>query len=225
MDQLFSGFQRMAPSIPYIVSGIWVTLEIAAGGAIIGFLLGTLLALMKIGHLRLFSAFARGYTSLFRGTPMIMQLALAYFAIPQLLGLGDVNATVVAIITFGLNSGAYVSEIIRSGINAVDKGQFEAAGALGISYWPMMKDIILPQAIKNILPAMMNEFITLTKDSALVSTIAVTDMMRRSQIVAAQYYMYFPPMFVAFILYYIVVMILTMIGDRIERRLNRSDRG
>ncbi|SFG21653.1 amino acid ABC transporter permease [Sporolactobacillus nakayamae] len=223
MEQLISSFKTIAPSIPYIINGIWVTLGIALGAAIIGFVLGTLLSLCKISNVKLLNGLARGYTSIFRGTPLIMQLALAYFAVPQLFGLGDVNATTVAIITFGLNSGAYMSEIIRSGINAVDKGQFEAAGALGVGYWPMMKDIILPQAIKNILPAMMNEFITLTKDSAIVSTIAVTDMMRRSQIVSAQYYTYFPPMFVAFIMYYLVILLLTFIGGRIERRLSRSD--
>ncbi|MET1248714.1 amino acid ABC transporter permease [Sporolactobacillus sp. STCC-11] len=223
MEQLISGFKTIAPSIPYIVNGIWVTLGIALGAAIIGFVLGTLLSLCKISNIKLLNGFARGYTSIFRGTPLIMQLALAYLAIPQLIGLNDVDPTTCAIITFGLNSGAYMSEIIRSGINAVDKGQFEAAGALGVGYWSMMKDIILPQAIKNILPAMMNEFITLTKDSALVSTITVTDMMRRSQIVSAEYYMYFPPMIVAFIMYYLVVLLLTFIGGRIERRLSRSD--
>ncbi|EST12339.1 amino acid ABC transporter permease [Sporolactobacillus laevolacticus] len=225
MEQFISSFKAIAPSIPYIVNGIWVTLGIALGAAIIGFVLGTLLSLCKISNIKLLNGFARGYTSIFRGTPLIMQLALAYLAIPQLIGLNDVDPTTCAIITFGLNSGAYMSEIIRSGINAVDKGQFEAAGALGVGYWSMMKDIILPQAIKNILPAMMNEFITLTKDSAIVSTIAVTDMMRRSQIVSAQYYTYFPPMFVAFIMYYLVVLLLTFIGGRIERRLSRSDQG
>lgn len=221
--QFIEDFRKIVPSIPYIINGIWVTLGIALGAAIIGFILGTLLSLCKISNIKILNGFARAYTSLFRGTPLIMQLALAYFAIPQLLGLGDVSATVVAIITFGLNSGAYMSEIIRSGINAVDKGQFEAAGALGVGYSAMMKDIILPQAIKNILPAMMNEFIALTKDSAIVSTIAVTDMMRRSQMVSAEYYLYFPPMFIAFIMYYLVVLLLTFIGSKIERRLSRSD--
>lgn len=220
---LFEGFKQIGPSIPYILNGIWVTLGIAFVAAVIGFLVGTLLSLCKIGRIKILNELARGYTSIFRGTPLIMQLALAYFAIPQLFGIDNVNPYIVAVITFGLNSGAYMSEIIRSGINAIDKGQFEAASALGIRYWPMMKDIILPQAVKNILPAMMNEFITLTKESAIVSTISVTDLMRRSQIVSAQYYMYFPPMFVAFILYYLMVMILTFFGGKLERRMKRSD--
>ncbi|RYL94352.1 amino acid ABC transporter permease [Sporolactobacillus sp. THM7-4] len=223
MNGLINGFKAIAPSIPYIMNGIWVTLAIALVASIIGLVLGTLLSLCKIGRIKILNSFARGYTSVFRGTPLIMQLALAYFAIPQLLGINNVDPFTAAVLTFGLNSGAYMSEIIRSGINAVDKGQFEAASALGVRYWSMMKDIILPQAIKNILPAMMNEFISLTKESAIVSTISVTDLMRRSQIVSAQYYLYFPPMFVAFILYYIVVMVLTFLGGRLERRLSRSD--
>ncbi|WP_010631850.1 amino acid ABC transporter permease [Sporolactobacillus vineae] len=221
--QLFEGFKTIAPSIPYIINGVWVSLGIALGASLIGFVGGILLSLCKIGRVRVLSGLARAYTSIFRGTPLILQLAIAYFGIPQLFKMGDVSPLACAILTFGLNSAAYMSEIIRSGINAVDKGQFEAAKALGVSYWPAMKDIILPQAIKNILPAMMNEFITLTKDSAIVSTISVTDMMRRSQIVAANYYLYFPPMLVSFVMYYIIVLILTFVGGRIERRMRRSD--
>jgi polar amino acid transport system permease protein len=223
MNELFNGFKQIAPSIPYIINGVWVSLGIALGASILGFVGGILLSLCKIGKVRVLNAFARAYTSVFRGTPLILQLAIAYFGIPQLFQMGDVNAFTCAILTFGLNSAAYMSEIIRSGINAVDKGQFEASEALGVPYWLAMKDIILPQAIKNILPAMMNEFITLTKDSAIVSTITVTDMMRRSQIVAAQYYLYFPPMLVSLIMYYIIVLLLTYLGGRLERRMRRSD--
>ncbi|MDN3955334.1 amino acid ABC transporter permease [Sporolactobacillus laevolacticus] len=223
MNELINGFKQIAPSIPYIINGVWVSLGIALGASILGFIGGILLSLCKIGKVRVLSVFARAYTSVFRGTPLILQLAIAYFGIPQLFQMGDVNATTCAILTFGLNSAAYMSEIIRSGINAVDKGQFEASEALGVPYWLAMKDIILPQAIKNILPAMMNEFITLTKDSAIVSTITVTDLMRRSQIVAAQYYLYFPPMLVSLIMYYIIVLLLTYLGGRLERRMRRSD--
>ncbi|GGL52483.1 amino acid ABC transporter permease [Sporolactobacillus putidus] len=223
LNDLIGGFKTIAPSIPYIINGIWVSLGIALGASILGFVGGILLSLCKIGNIKVLNGLARAYTSVFRGTPLILQLAIAYFGIPQLFQMGDVNPFTCAVLTFGLNSAAYMSEIIRSGINAVDKGQFEASEALGISYWPAMKDIILPQAIKNILPAMMNEFITLTKDSAIVSTISVTDMMRRSQIVAAQYYLYFPPMLVSLVMYYVIVLILTYFGGRLERRMRRSD--
>lgn len=215
-------FAAIAPSIPYIIWGVWATLKFAFFSAILGFILGVILSLFKIGRIRVLAWIAHAYTSVFRGTPLILQLALVYFATPQLTGY-DISPFLAAVLTFGCNSAAYMSEIIRAGINAVDKGQFEATEALGVPYGPMMKDIILPQAIKNILPAMMNEFITLTKESAIVSTIGVLDIMRRAQIVAADYYMYFPPLLVALILYYIIVMVLTAIGRRFERRLTRSD--
>ncbi|WKB36206.1 amino acid ABC transporter permease [Terrilactibacillus sp. S3-3] len=218
-----NGFVTIAPSIPYILNGVWATLGIALVASIIGFVGGVLLSLCKIGHIKVLAWVAQAYTSIFRGTPLILQLMIAYFGIPQLFNMGDVNPFTCAVITFGLNSAAYMSEIIRSGINAVDIGQFEASEALGITYWAMMKDIILPQAIKNILPAMMNEFITLTKESAIVSTISVTDMMRRAEIVAAHYYLYFPPLLISFFVYYFIVMVLTFLGQRLERRMSRSD--
>ncbi|MDF2911669.1 MAG: amino acid transporter permease [Sporolactobacillus laevolacticus] len=223
MNELISGFKQVGPSIPYILNGVWVSLGIAASAAVLGFIGGILLSLCKIGRIKVLSGLANAYTSIFRGTPLILQLAIAYYGIPQIFNMGDVSPFTCAILTFGMNSAAYMSEIIRGGINAVDKGQLEAAKALGVSYWPTMKDIILPQAIKNILPAIMNEFITLTKDSALVSTITVTDMMRRSQIVAANIFSYFPPMLISLLMYYIIVMILTYLGSRIERRMRRSD--
>ncbi|WP_155219660.1 amino acid ABC transporter permease [Terrilactibacillus tamarindi] len=219
---IFSGFSLIASSIPYIINGVWTTLEIALVSAIIGFVLGVILSLFKIGNIKILAWLSDFYTSIFRGTPLILQLTLVYFATPQLIGY-DISAFLAAIITFGFNSGAYMSEIIRSGINAVDKGQFEAAGALGVPYWSMMKDIILPQAIKKILPAMMNEFITLTKESAIVSTIGVLDLMRRAQVVAAENSLYFPPLIVSFAVYYVLVMILTILGRLFERRMSRSD--
>ncbi len=124
---------------------------------------------------------------------------------------------------FGLNSGAYISEIIRAGILAVDKGQLEASMALGIPYKKMMKDIVLPQALKNILPALMNEFITLTKESAIVTVIGITDIMRRSYIVGGNTYRYFESLIFAGVIYYLMVIVLTLIGKAVERRMRRSD--
>lgn len=126
-------------------------------------------------------------------------------------------------LAFGLNSAAYVSEIIRAGIMAVDKGQVEATEALGVGFRPMMVNIILPQATKNILPALMNEFITLTKESALVSTIGYMDLMRRAEIVGAQLYRNFEPLLVAGLIYWVMIFILTNIGSWVERRMRQSD--
>jgi polar amino acid transport system permease protein len=153
---------------------------------------------------------------------MILQLMVIYYGSPQLIGY-QIQPYTAAVLSFGLNSGAYVSEIIRAGILAIDKGQQEAALALGVPYGKMMYDIILPQAIKNILPALMNEFITLTKESAIVTSIGVMDIMRRSYQVGAEKYSFFEPLIIAGVIYYLMVMVLTFLGKAIERRMRRSD--
>lgn len=215
-------FSQIVPYIPFIIEGIRATLKFVIVSIVIGFILGTLLSLCKITKLPLLKWFADAYTSIFRGTPLILQLMIIYYAVPQLTGY-DISAFLSAVLAFGLNSAAYVSEIIRGGILAVDKGQTEAAKALGIPYKSMMLHIILPQAFKNILPAMMNEFITLTKESALVSTIGYLDLMRRAQVVGADLYRNFEPLLVAGLIYWIMVYILTQAGRVLERRLRQSD--
>lgn len=215
------GFNKIAPSIPFIIQGILVTLQFTAISAFFGFIWGTILSLFKISIFKPLVWFANAYTSIFRGTPLLLQIALVYYATPQLTGY-DIPALLAGVITFTFNSGAYISETIRGGILAVDKGQREAALSLGVPYQPMMKDIILPQAIKNILPALVNESIALLKDSALVSTIGVADLLRRAQIVGAEKYIYFEPLIFAGIVYYLLVMSLTWGGYALERRLQRS---
>lgn len=215
-------FSQIVPYIPFMLEGIWVTLRFVFFAILFGFIIGTVLALFKIGSIRPLRWLADAYTSIFRGTPLILQLMIIYFAVPQLSGY-DISPFLSAILAFGLNSSAYVSEIIRAGIQAVDKGQTEAALALGVPYRQMMTDIILPQAMKNILPALMNEFITLTKESALVSTIGYLDLMRRAQVVGADLYRNFEPLLFVGVLYWLMVMGLTLIGRYVERRLRVSD--
>ncbi|WP_027964867.1 amino acid ABC transporter permease [Halalkalibacillus halophilus] len=215
-------FTQIVPYIPFMLEGIWVTLQFVIIAIIFGFILGSIIALVKIGKFPILRFLADAYTSIFRGTPLILQLMLIYYAVPQLTGY-DISPFLSAILTFGLNSSAYVSEIIRAGIQAVDKGQKEAAEALGIPYRPMMFKIILPQAMKNILPALMNEFITLTKESALVSVISYLDLMRRAQVVGSDIYRNFEPLMFVGLIYYCLVMILTLIGKYVEKRLRTSD--
>lgn len=215
-------FSQIVPYIPFMLKGIWVTLKFVIFSISIGLLLGTILALCKITKLSFLTWLADAYTSIFRGTPLILQLMIIYYAVPQLIGY-DISAFLSAVLAFGLNSSAYVSEIIRAGILAVDRGQVEAAQALGVPYQKMMVHIILPQALKNILPALMNEFITLTKESAIVSVIGYLDLMRRAEIVGAKIYRNFEPLLFAGIIYWVMVFILTQIGKRIERRLRQSD--
>jgi ABC-type amino acid transport system permease subunit len=151
-----------------------------------------------------------------------LQLAIIYFSTPQLIGYA-IPPFQAGVITFALNSAAYSSETIRGGILAVDKGQREAAMTLGTSYPLMMWDIILPQAFKNILPALVNESIALLKDSSLVSTVGALDLMRRGQIVASEKFIYFEPLIFVGLIYYVMVMLLTLAAQRFERRMRKSD--
>ncbi|WHY70364.1 ABC transporter substrate-binding protein/permease [Fictibacillus enclensis] len=215
-------FSTIMPSIPYILKGILTTLKFVVVSILLGFVLGTILALFKISKVNVLRWGADAYTSIFRGTPLILQLLIIYNATPQLTGY-KIEPFLAGVLTFGLNSAAYVSEIIRAGINGVDKGQREASMALGVSYGSMMRQIILPQALKNILPALMNEFITLTKESAIIAVIGTTDIMRRAQIVGADTYRYFEPLITAGIIYYLMVMALTVLGRMLERRMSRGD--
>lgn len=215
-------FSTIVPSIPYILAGIGVTLQIVISATILGLIIGILLALCKIGKFAVLRWFAQFYTSIFRGTPLVLQLMIVYYAIPQIFGV-DFGWKISAILAFGLNSGAYVSEIIRAGINAVDKGQMDASLALGIPYSKMMKDIILPQAMKNILPSLMNEFITLNKESAVVTVIGGLDIMRRAYIVGGATFKYLEPLLFAGLIYYIMTLVLSFIGRRLEMRMRRSD--
>ncbi|MBA2873375.1 amino acid ABC transporter permease [Thermaerobacillus caldiproteolyticus] len=215
-------FSQIIPSIPFILQGVGVTLKIVVFAALLGFVFGVILALCKIGRIKVLTWLADAYTSVFRGTPLVLQLMIIYFGLPQLIGF-EIEAFPAAVIAFGLNSAAYISEIIRAGILAVDKGQREAAMALGVPYKRMMRDIILPQALKNILPALMNEFITLTKESAVVTVIGAMDIMRRAYIVGGQKYAYFEPLLIAGLIYYILVIILTLLGKAVEGRMRKSD--
>jgi arginine/lysine/histidine transporter system substrate-binding protein len=214
-------FGKIVPNLPYILGGIWVTLTFTLMSAFLGFIWGIVLSLFKISSIKPLVWFGNAYTSIFRGTPLILQLTLVYFATPQLTGY-NISALQAGVITFFLNSGAYISETIRGGILAVDKGQKEAAESLGVPYKLMMGDIILPQALKNILPALVNESIALLKDSALVSVIGVEDLLRRGTIVGAEKYIYFEPLIFVGAIYYLMVLSLTWGANVLERRLQTS---
>ncbi|WP_442594757.1 amino acid ABC transporter permease [Neobacillus sp. D3-1R] len=215
-------FTDILPTLPFILKGIGITLKIVIVAGLLGFAFGIILALLKISSLKILNWIADAYTSIFRGTPLVLQLMIIYFGSPQIVGY-QIEPYNAAVLAFALNSAAYISEIIRAGILAVDRGQQEASMALGIPYKKMMWDIIMPQALKNILPALMNEFITLTKESAIVTTIGVMDIMRRSYIVGADKFSFFEPLIIAGIIYYVMVMTLTLLGKAVERRMRRSD--
>ncbi|MEC1664404.1 arginine ABC transporter permease ArtQ [Bacillus halotolerans] len=215
-------FSATIPQIPFILEGLAITLKIVVVSAIIGLILGIVLSLCKISTFRPLIWIADFYTSVFRGTPLVLQLMIVYFGLPQLLGF-QIDQFWAAVVALSLNSAAYVSEIIRAGINAIDKGQKEAAVALGVPYSKMMKDLLLPQAFKNISPAIVNELITLTKESAIVTVIGLGDVMRRAYQAGAATYNYLEPLIIAGLIYYVLVLILTFIGKAVERKLKSND--
>jgi len=215
-------FRAVIPSLPFILQGVGVTLQLVIFSIMIGLVLGIVLSLLKISRIKPLMAVASIYTSIFRGTPLILQLVLIYFGLPQLFGV-DLGELPSAILALGLNSAAYISEIIRAGILAVEKGQTEASMALGIPYRNMMQSIILPQAFKNTLPALINEFTALTKESAVVTVTGTADIMRRSIIVGAQNYRYFETLLIAGVIYYVLVTGISLVGKYIENKFAVSD--
>ncbi|MDF2661590.1 MAG: polar amino acid transporter permease [Paenibacillus sp.] len=215
-------FSVLEGYVPYILKGVYVTLLFTLVSALLGLLWGTILSLFKISGIRPLQWFATAYTSVFRGTPLLVQLTIIYYATPQLFNF-DIPALLAAGLAFGLNSAAYLSETIRGGIMAVDKGQREAAIALGIPYRKMMVRIIFPQALRHILPALVNEFVALLKESSLVSVIGVAELMRRADVVRASTFRAFEALLLVAVIYYVLVLVLTSLARMLERRLRRSD--
>lgn len=215
-------FEKIVPSIPFILAGVWTTLLYVSVSIILGLIIGCLLSFCRLSKVKAVSLFASVYVSIFRGTPLLVQLSIVYFATPQLTGY-KMTAFEAGVISFSLNSAAYIAEIIRGGILSVDRGQTEAAQSLGIKSSLVMWDIILPQAIKTILPALVNEFTSLLKESVIISIIGEMDLLRRAQLVSSQTYVYFEPLLLIAAVYYVLVVGLTTFAKLLERRLRRSD--
>lgn len=206
----------------FFLKGIKITILISLIGVALGSILGAFVALMKLSKIKIISWIASIYIEILRGTPMLVQVFIVFFGITAALGL-DISALVCGTIALVINSSAYIAEIIRAGINAVDKGQMEAARSLGLNYRQTMKSVIMPQAIKNILPALGNEFVTLVKESSIVSTIGVGEIMFNAQVVQGISFDPFTPLIVAAALYFVLTFVLTRIMNMIEGRLNASD--
>lgn len=216
-------FSSVWQYMPFLYHGALLTLQITAICMVGGFILGVILALIKISNVKPLVWFGRFYTSIFRGTPLLVQLCIVHFGLPQLIGI-TLTTTQSGILTFTLNSAAYISEIFRGGINGLDKGQYEAAMSLGIRYWDMMKDIVLPQAVKHILPSLVNEGIALLKESSILSYIGAVELLKAADQITVLTYRFFEPYLVIAAIYYVFVMILSALASRLERWVNRSDR-
>ncbi|PTE72105.1 ABC transporter permease subunit [Staphylococcus devriesei] len=206
----------------FFIKGLKNTILISFIGVICGAIIGALIALAKLSKFKVLSWLASIYIEFLRGTPMLVQVFLVFFGTTALLGL-DVSALVCGTIALVINSSAYIAEIIRAGINAVDRGQTEAAQCLGLNYSKTMIHIILPQAIKNILPALGNEFVTLIKESSIVSTIGVSEIMFNAQVVQGISFDPFKPLMIAAVMYFVLTFSLSRVMNLIEGRMKASN--
>ncbi len=211
-------FASLLPDLPYILQGVKITLLFTFVSLLGGAPLAVGLAICKVSSKKSLARFADLYTSVFRGTPLLVQLGLIYYGVPQVTGY-RITTFEAGVLTFSLNSAAYVSEAIRAGIQSVDVGQWEAALVLGFSKAQTFRHIILPQAVWATIPSLVNEMVDLLKESALISTIGEADLMRRTQQVAGEKFMFFEPFLIAATLYYIMVFIVTYIGRKLEAHL------
>lgn len=210
----------------YLVDGLKNTLIITFFAVVLGMLLGFIVAIIrsthdKTGKLKILNLICKIYLTVIRGTPVVVQLLITYFVI---FGSVRVNKLLVAVLAFGLNSGAYVAEIVRSGIMSIDNGQFEAGSSLGLNYTKTMIYIIIPQAFKNVLPALANEFIVLLKETSVSGYIALPDLTKGGDIIRAATYEAFLPLIAVALIYLVMVMILTWLVSKLERRLAKNDR-
>ena len=209
----------------YLLRGLGNTLLIAVLAVLLGIVVGFLVAIIRATHdkhggLNILNFICKVYLTIWRGTPTMVQLLIMYYII-----LVSLNSKIaVAVIAFGLNSAAYVAEIVRSGIMAVDEGQFEAGRSLGLNYGQTMRLIILPQAFKNVLPALANEFITLLKETSISGYIGIPDLTMGGDLIRSQTYDPFLPLFGVAIIYLVIVMILTAGVHKLEMRLRTNER-
>lgn len=207
-----------------ILEGLKNTILIALGSIVIGILLGLLIAIVrdmyeKNGKGVILNKICKIYVDVIRGTPALLQLMIIYYVIFKSV---SIDLVLVGILAFGLNSSAYVSEIIRAGINSIDVGQMEAAKSLGFKYFQSMRYIILPQAIKNVLPALGNEFITLVKETSVAGYIGIMELTKSTDMIASRTYNYFFPLIIAALIYLGLTMLLTKLLNRFERKVSNA---
>ena len=211
-----------------VLEGLQNTITIAVTGLIVGIIIGTLIAAVRVMPKykrlpRVLNSICGFYVAMFRGTPMVVQLLVFYYVLFPLLG-WKITGLQVAMLVFGLNSGAYISEIMRGGIQSVDPGQMEAGRAVGLSYWTTMLKIVIPQAVKNILPTMGNEFITLIKETSVVSFVGAADLYVAFNYIGSNSYEFMVPYLVMAMIYIVLVLVISLLIKLMERSLKKSDR-
>lgn len=212
-------------SLPFLARGAVITLELSIVSTLIGVVIGLFLALARLSSFKILRAATRGYIEFFRGTPLLAQIFLIYFAAPQFLHFKTPPhyQYIAGIIALSLNAGAYIAEIFRAGIQSIDRGQTEAAWSVGMTNTQAMRHIVLPQAIRVVIPPMGNEFIAMLKDSSLVSIIAIEELLYSGKIVVGRTYQPTPLYVTVALMYLVMTLVISWILGIVERRLAKSD--
>ncbi len=216
-------YDLIVESIPLLLKGAAVTVEITALSVGLGLLIGMIFGIARLCNNKFIRGLAAVYVDFIRGTPLLVQIFLVYFALPPVLGM-RIDPFIAAVAACSINSGAYVAEIFRSGIQSIDPGQMEAARALGLSWGKTMRFVILPQAFKRILPPLGNEFITMLKDSSLVSVIGFEELTRTGQLIISRTYAAFEIWIVVAIIYLVMTLAISRFVAYMEKRFNRGRR-
>lgn len=217
-----------AENLIFMVKGAGVSLILAVGAVVIGCVIGIVLASAKLSKVAFFRFLGSLYVEIVRGTPMLLQILFFYLGVPVLYQ--RITGTrmhadpyIVGLIALSVNSGAYQTELIRAGIQSVDRGQWEAGETLGLPYHVMMKEVILPQAFRYIIPPLVSEFITLIKDSSLISSIGAIELLYSAEVLGKEYYDYLDPILIAAVMYLTLTLITSRIAVHVERRMTLSD--
>ncbi len=216
-------FSLIWNSLPLLLAGAGVTIEITAIAVGLGFILGLITSVCRLSSVKILRGIAICYVNIIRGTPMLVQIFLIYFALPMVIG-ERINPFVAAVAACSINSGAYVSEIFRAGIQSVDKGQMEAGRSLGLSWMQTMRYVILPQAFKHVIPPLGNEFISMTKETSLVSVIGFEELTRRGQLIIAKTYGSFEIWLTVAAIYLVLTLSIARLVSYLERRFATDDR-
>jgi len=215
-DNSFLGLLKS--TFPILMIGLRMTLILTVVSIAIALVLGVIFGLLRVSQSVVLRAIGTTYVDIFRGTPLLVQAFFIYFGIPSALGF-QMSALTAGIITLSLNAGAYMTEIVRGGIQSVDKGQMEAARSLGIGYLPTMRKVILPQAIRTMIPSYINQFVITLKDTSILSVIGIAELTQTGRIIIARNFQSFTMWLIIGIIYFVVIMALTKLSDRVEKRL------
>ena len=214
--------QLVLDSAPFLLKGTLFTLQLSLGGMVFGLILGFILALMRLSHFWPLSWLSRFYVSVFRGTPLIAQLFMIYYGLPQF-GI-ELDPIPAAMIGLSLNTAAYTSETLRAAISSIEKGQWEAAASIGMNPWQTMRRVILPQAARTALPPLGNSFIGLVKDTSLAATIQVPELFRQAQLITSRTLEVFTMYLAASLIYWVMATLLSILQSKLENHVNRQDR-